>query len=263
MSDNVTSTPTRYRDGWVSLGIGVSAVSAGFSSFAGLRGLAEVTGWGGMSPLFALCIDAYALTAIRVWMAGSPRSQRARSFAKWNAIGAIVLSLAGNATWHLINVDLLPITWHVVMAVGAVPPIILGLVTHLAVLRQQSDVAIRQDGQVAERTVPPVREAVPDRRPSTELDTAERRPQDDAERDAAPRRQSSRTPSGRPRYGTDDVLLAAARAADTAYRAAHGGKPITRDALRAELRIGGERATALLRRLKGTEPLSIPQQENS
>src|SRR5215510_6253908 len=93
--------PARRRDVWVAFGMAVSAVSAGFSSFAGLRSLAEVTGWASMAPLFALCIDAYALTSIRVWLTSGPTSPYTRAFAKRNAIGAITLSLAGNAAWHL------------------------------------------------------------------------------------------------------------------------------------------------------------------
>jgi hypothetical protein len=207
----------------VSLGIAVSAVSAGFSSFAGLKSLAEVTGWAAMAPLFALCVDAYALTAIRVWLASTDINRRARAFAKWNAIGAILLSLAGNATWHLIAAGLLPVTWHVVMTVGGVPPIILGLVSHLAVLRRQVDVLPVATGTEFARLV---NVAVPGDVPGTV-------PHDVIG----------------PRHSNDDELLAAARAADTAHRAATG-KPITRDALRRMLRISGTRATAALRRLR-------------
>ena len=43
--------------------------------------------------------------------------------------------------------------------------------------------------------------------------------------------------------------MAAARRADQAYRAAHDGRPITRDALRVALAIAGPRATELRRQL--------------
>jgi len=199
-------------------------------------------------------------------VAGSTGSQRVRTFAKWNAIGAILLSLAGNATWHLVNAHLLPITWHVVMAVGAVPPVILGLVTHLAVLRRQVD-AVPRDELSTGSTVLPLREAVPEPLVRTGQDATKSRPEDEAKRATPPRRQGSGTTPSRPRYGSQDVLMAAARAADAAYRAAHDGKGITRDALRAELRIGGERATAVLRRLRSgaesQQPLSIPHQAGS
>lgn len=89
-----------------------------------------------MAPLFALCVDAYALTSIRVWLTSSAAAQHVRTYAKWNAIGAILLSLAGNAVWHLISANLLAVSWPVVMTVGGIPPVILGLVSPLAALRQ-------------------------------------------------------------------------------------------------------------------------------
>lgn len=225
------STGNRSRDTWVSLGMAVSAVSAGFSSFNGLRSLASATGWTAMAPMFAFCIDAYALTAIRVWLTSATGSGDVRTFARWNAILAILLSLAGNAAWHLISAGLLPVTWHVVMAVGAVPPIILGLVTHLAVLRRTSGEA-RPDPFGAVR---------PDRTEGTvspDLSTVLRGGAADAG--------AAGTVA---RYGTPDELWAAARASDAAHQELHG-RPISRDALRRELRIGGTRATQLLRRLR-------------
>src|SRR5262245_39748942 len=93
----------RVRDWWVSLGMAVSGTSAAVSSFAGLRALAAVAGWPAvLAPLLPLTIDAYAMTATRVWLAESTRSQRARRFARTNAVGAILLSLSGNAVYHLI-----------------------------------------------------------------------------------------------------------------------------------------------------------------
>src|SRR5262245_61162177 len=131
MSVPEAATGTR-RDGWVVLGLVVSATAAAVSSFAGLRGVAIVAGWPtGLAPLLPATIDAYAATATRVWLARSTDSQRARSFARANAIGAIALSLAGNATYHLIAVHLVTASWVVVVAVGAVPALVLGLVSHL------------------------------------------------------------------------------------------------------------------------------------
>ncbi len=171
MTSEETARLAAGRDIWVSMGIAVSAVSAGFSSFAGLRSLAEATGWAVMAPLFALCVDAYALTAIRVWLATSTRSSHARIFAKRNAIGAILLSLAGNAVWHLIAAGLLSVTWHIVMAVGAVPPVILGLVSHLAVIRRQVDPVVTSRASGTEAVLPPALRTVPSTVPSPVLES--------------------------------------------------------------------------------------------
>lgn len=222
------AAPAPQRDGWVAVGMTVSAAAAAVSSFSGLRSLALATGWGDwLSPLLPLTIDAYAATATRVWLANSTRSVRARRFARWNAVGAVVLSVIGNAVWHLIAAGLLQMSWVIVVVVGAVPAAVLGLLSHLAVLRTHDAV--------------PVPEPAPAAVPGTD------------EQDEA------RTP-----YGTADELLAAARAADAAYRDENNGKPITRDELRAALRISAQRATALRRYLR-EEPtlnglLSIPHQ---
>lgn len=128
------------RDWWVILGMTVTAISAAVSSFSGLRSLAAATGWPeALSPLFPLTVDAYAMTATRVWLSGSTGSERARRFARWNAIMAIGLSLVGNAVWHLIAAQVLAVSWVIVVLVGAVPPAVLGLLSHLAVLRGQAE----------------------------------------------------------------------------------------------------------------------------
>jgi hypothetical protein len=241
------------------LGLSISAVSAGFSSFAGLKSLAEATGWDVMAPLFALCIDSYALTSIRVWLTSPPASRRVRAYAKWNAIGAILLSLAGNAAWHLIAADLLAVTWPVVMVVGGVPPVILGLVVHLATLRQTERAATEAAGrpdveamQPAGAVVEPVRpvepaaaEPLPPTKPAAVLPA----PMEETEQLTA----ESGVRTQYPAYATEDELLEAARAADAAWRADHDGRPISRDELRKALKVSGARASAALRTLRGRD----------
>ncbi|MGW3993912.1 DUF2637 domain-containing protein [Amycolatopsis sp. NPDC004772] len=161
----------------------VTAVSAAVSSFSGLRSLAAATGWpSALAPPLPLTIDAYAMTATRVWLSGRTRSAEARHFARWNAILAIALSLVGNGAWHLVADGTVPLGGPIVVCVGAVPPAVLGLLSHLAVLR----------GQDAEDATPPV---CPD----------ENEHQDDGAT-----------------VDEDARLLEAARAADAAHRTAHG-----------------------------------------
>lgn len=249
------------RDWWVSVGMAVSAASAAVSSFSGLRSLAEATGWPDLlAPMLPLTIDSYAATSIRVWLAGSTRSARARKFARANAVGAILLSLAGNAVSHLIAAHLLAASWLVVLVVGAVPPVILGLVVELAVLRTVDPVVSTEAVPSPIPAIPPADEAV-GTQPSTETEVQpEAGPRAGPGRTAA--RQSGTSPAAgtrtHKRYQTQDELVLAAREADGAYRAAHGGKPITRDALREALGIGGARATAMLRQLKQERGAGAP-----
>ncbi|MEV4343542.1 DUF2637 domain-containing protein [Actinoplanes sp. NPDC049596] len=141
----------RRRDWWVIVGMTVAAISAAVASFAGLRGLAQVAGWPDqLAWLLPVTIDAYAMTSARVWLAGTLDSDRARRFARANAIGAIATSIVGNAGYHLTAAGLIAITWPIVVLVGAVPAAVLGLTAHLHAL---SDAA-------TPGTEPPVRTRV-------------------------------------------------------------------------------------------------------
>src|SRR4051812_41198792 len=124
------------RDWWVIVGMTVAAISAAVASFAGLRGLAQIAGWPDrLAWLLPVTIDAYAMTSARVWLAGTLGSNRARSFARANAIGAIATSIVGNAGYPLAATGLVAVSWPIVVVVGAVPAAVLGLTAHLHALR--------------------------------------------------------------------------------------------------------------------------------
>jgi hypothetical protein len=237
------------RDLYVSLGLGIAAISAAFSSFDGLRSLALASHWSKyMAPLFALCIDAYALAAIRVWLTRST-SPRASRFARRNAVGAVVLSLIGNASYHLIAAEIIAVNWILVLGVGAVPPVILGLVTHLSVLRKQDDVPVRTIASHPHVAVQPA--SVPVRslgRPQL-IDMDGPGNGTPAVPKTTPRSARRRVATVKARRLTEDELFAAAQQADMNYRQQYG-RGITRDALRSTLKVGGDRATALLRQLR-------------
>ncbi len=234
------TTPTNEaspseRDGWVVAGMVIAAASAAVASFTGLRGLALITGWPQrLAWLLPLTLDAYAMTSARVWLASTTRACRARRFARANAIGAIGASIAGNATYHAVTVGLLTVSSPIVVLVGAVPAAVLGLTAHLHALRTLAD---PQDGTESERRDEDEREANGEQS-RTGGGTEDR-----------PKPRTHNSSRRRPKYRTEDDLMAAAREADEAYRAAHDGRPITRDALRVALSIAGPRATELRRQL--------------
>jgi len=208
------------RDWWVVIGMTIAATSAAVASFSGLYGLATLTGWPvRLAWLLPLTLDAHAMTSARVWLASSTRSAAARRFARSNALGAIGMSITGNATYHAIGTGLIDMTWPIVVFVGAVPAAVLGLTAHLHALRSRTDA------------------------PHADQYEDDNGDKDEAQDTSEPaRRRPART--RRPRYRTEEDLLAAAR-----YEEIHG-KPITRDALRAELRISTPHATELRRRLR-------------
>lgn len=208
-----------------------AAVSAAVASFAGLRGLAVVAGWPDrLAWLLPITIDAYAMTSARVWLAETLDGDRARRFARANAIGAITTSIIGNAGYHLVAAGIITISWPIVVLVGAVPAAVLGLTAHLHALRTVATPA--GEPTFAPEDRPPVR---------TETRTRPR-----------PRRTKRRT---------DEALLKAAREADARYRATHDGRPITRDGLRSALRIAGPKATELRRRLAAETTNSTDRKE--
>lgn len=295
------------RDLWSMSGMTIAATSAAVASFSGLRGLASAAGWPEhLAWLLPVTVDAYAMTATRLWLAGRTRHRRARRFAAANALGAIAGSVAGNAIYHALSTGLLAVTWPIVVSVGAVPAAVLGLIAHLHA---------RHTGiEPADVTAPDLlRGPEPDPLPDPEAagldggnvpslrgadvpepdagDSGESGSEDGPESRAGVRTQSrtesgpesgtedrpeSRTPDRpeswaegqrlagptsrtrrpsrkRPRYRTDAELMDAARVADLRHRDRHG-RPITRDALRAALRISGPRATELRRRLAASAP---------
>ena len=229
------------RDLWVMAGMLIAAASAAVASFTGLRGLALITGWPPrLAWLLPVTLDAYAMTSARVWLAATTRARRARRFARANAIGAITASIAGNATYHSVTVGLMHISPPIVVLVGAVPAAVLGFTAHLHALRTLDGAEpenVREDESGDE---------------AAEVAEAGDRP--------GPRTRSKSKRKPRPR--TEDELRSAAREADAAYRVGHGGRPITRDELRAVLKISGSKATELRRVLAAEEQQQRQAEDN-
>ncbi|WP_242890883.1 hypothetical protein [Actinomadura litoris] len=110
------------------------------ASFTTLRHLGGYTGWGRLDWLLPATLDTFVITTTRVWQSKRTRSAKVRRFAACNAIGAIVLSLAGNAVYHAIKSGAWApgrYLWLLVVLVSSIPPIAIGLISHLAVLRSR------------------------------------------------------------------------------------------------------------------------------
>ena len=123
----------RKKRDWLSIaGMAAVAGAAAFTSYSGWAGLAEMAGWNHLLAKFLpITVDAYAMTATRVWLSPAKLTAKARMWARRNAIGAITTSVLGNAFYHAAAAHVLTVTWPVVVALSAVPPIALGLTTHL------------------------------------------------------------------------------------------------------------------------------------
>jgi hypothetical protein len=141
--DTTTPAPTSSQhDALFALGMAAVSLAAAISSYSGLASLADLAGWNHrLALLLPLTIDAYAVTATRVWLSPKTAGRRARRWAKGNAIGAIATSVAGNAVSHAAAAHVFTPSWPVVVLVSAIPSIVLGLITHLWHLRNTPDPA--------------------------------------------------------------------------------------------------------------------------
>lgn len=124
----------RVRDGWTWLGIGIVAAAAAVMSFSALRRLAErVDVAPALAWLLPVAIDAAIVVATRVWLIGGA-GDRVTRYARFLALSALALSVAGNATEHAMAAYAVVSPWWVLVAVSAVPPVALGATVHLAAL---------------------------------------------------------------------------------------------------------------------------------
>jgi Protein of unknown function (DUF2637) len=126
-------------------GLVLVAVAAAASSFGALRGLAiKAGGWGQLAPLLPISLDTFAALSTRLWLTHDPITREARHWGRASALIAIGLSVAGNAVDHALSAGQLGISWPLTVAVGAVPPALLGLVIHLAHVASPAPVAPAQ-----------------------------------------------------------------------------------------------------------------------
>lgn len=121
--------------------LAVVAGSAAVLSFDGLRALAAACGFGALSALLPLVIDAGAAAGTLAWLS---RVGRPRVHGRALALVLLALSVAGNGLSHfLVAFDIRPAWWAIVV-VGAVAPAVLGAVVHLAVLVGGPAAAVEQ-----------------------------------------------------------------------------------------------------------------------
>jgi hypothetical protein len=123
-------------------GMVIVGVAAAVLSFSTWVHLAEAVGFGSrctilgvtlrLAWLLPIAIDCYTVTVIRVWLR-SPAGSAVLTYAKANALAAIVLSVAGQAAFHAFSaagVKMVNLWWFAII-IGGIPPALLGLVMDL------------------------------------------------------------------------------------------------------------------------------------
>jgi hypothetical protein len=111
--------------------------------------LGAMTGFGWMHPLpgiipglrmnavitLPVSVEAYGAYALGVWLSAAGVPDRARSFARWSAIGALALGWTGQAASHVLTAAHVTVApWPVTVLVSSVPVAAFGLavaLTHL------------------------------------------------------------------------------------------------------------------------------------
>jgi hypothetical protein len=119
----------------------IIAAGAFVSIWSGWVGLGKLTGFGPVVLLpgiadewvinsaitLPLGVEAYAAFALWVWLSDAPVSTRARTFARWSALGALALGAAGQVAYHLLTaagVERAP--WLITAFVSCLPVVVLG-----------------------------------------------------------------------------------------------------------------------------------------
>lgn len=149
----------------------VLAAPAAVAIWSGWVGLGGLTGFGNVKLLpgiwddlqintaitLPIGMEAYAAYALRVWLADGERywvPDRAREFAKWSSIGALILGVLGQITFHLLSSAGVSSADGVVTAlVSALPVGVLGMGASLAHLLRDGAVSVSEPVQETEPAV--------------------------------------------------------------------------------------------------------------
>lgn len=207
-------------------------------SFDALKNLAEHVGFGPLSWMFPLCIDAVAALGMDIWMSRAPAWKLGRVL----ALAAIAVSLVGNILdWWVRSANPLA------MGLGAIPPIALAAVlgvTHSNARGAEEREQARQLKQAKRnrRTAPRrVQATRPDQEAQTvtKLSPASQR----VVEPPAPMSPTVATTPRRPRSGRSDEELIE----DVQRLIEETGAELGKRAIMSKLGIGSDRALKILR----------------
>ncbi len=170
-----TAAPAGHGRGVRSWPLLLLAVPAAVTVWSGWVGIGAMTGFGQVHPLpgiwdslhldtavtLPVGVEAYAAYALRAWLAaGVAVSGRARRFARWSAIGSLLLGAAGQAAYHLLDeAGTTHAPWGITTAVSCLPVLVLGMGAALAHLlrtgTEPAPAAILLPDQMADRSAAP------------------------------------------------------------------------------------------------------------
>jgi hypothetical protein len=124
------------------------AAPATVAVWSGWVGIGRMTGFGQVHPLpgmwdalhlntavtLPIGVEAYAAYALRAWLSAKQRvAPPARRFARWSAIAALLLGMAGQVAYHLLTqAGSTRAPWEITTAVSCLPVLVLGMGAALA-----------------------------------------------------------------------------------------------------------------------------------
>ena len=139
----------------------VLAAPAAVAVWSGWVGIGQMTGFGQIRPLpgiwdalhidtavtLPIGVESYAAFALCVWLTSNPVvGDRTHRFARWSAIAALVLGMAGQVADHLLaQAGVTRAPWEVTTVVACLPVLVLGMGSALAhLLRSDTSLASEQ-----------------------------------------------------------------------------------------------------------------------
>ena len=143
-----TPTPVKPHRRWPVL---IVAIPAFIAVWSGWVGLGELTGFGIVHPLPGIAdgfrinsaitlpvgVEVYAAYALSAWLSGQVPAP-ARAFAKWSAIGSLVLGMLGQVAYHLMAAaGVTHAPWPITTLVSCLPVAVLGMSAALAHLHNE------------------------------------------------------------------------------------------------------------------------------
>ena len=157
--------------------------------------LGAMTGFGWMHPLpgiipglrmnavitLPVSVEAYGAYALGVWLSSAQVPDKAKTFAKWSAIGALALGWAGQAASHVLTAAHVTVApWPVTMLVSSVPVAAFGLAVALTHLLRDTagdgETATAEQPQVPTMAAVPVAAALEPAQPVTQAPAPSRQP---------------------------------------------------------------------------------------
>src|SRR5690606_34348379 len=130
----------------------IIALGAFVAIWGGWTGLGKLTGFGPVTLLpgiadewvidsaitLPLNVESYAAFAMWVWLSSARATPRARSFAKWSALGSLVLGAAGQIAYDLMTAaGMTSAPWQITAGVACLPVAVLGCAAALVHLQHE------------------------------------------------------------------------------------------------------------------------------